>query len=44
MTTIVDESTRTMLISVVPTTLGGATSIGAGILRCGEVRQQYPAM
>ena len=44
MTTIVDESTRTTLISVVPTTAGGGTSIGAGIPRCGEVRQQYAAM
>ena len=39
MTTIVDEGTRTTLISVVPTTVGGGTSIGAGMLRCGEVSQ-----
>lgn len=38
MTTIVDESTRSTLVSVVPTTVGGGTSIGAGMLRCGEVR------
>jgi len=41
MTTIVAESTRTTLISVVPTTVGGGTSIGAGMLRCGEVLQAY---
>ena len=39
MTTIVDEGTRTTLISVVPTTVGGGTRIGAGMLRCGEVSQ-----
>ena len=37
MTVIVDETTRDTLVNVLPTTVGGGTGIGAGMLKCGEV-------
>lgn len=37
MTTIINETTRDSLVSVVPTKPGGGTSIGAGLRKCGQV-------
>ena len=41
MTVIVNETTRDTLVNVVPTTVGGGTGIGAGMLKCGEVSYRF---
>lgn len=38
MTVIGNETTRDDLVNVIPTSVGGGTGIGAGMLQCGEVR------
>ena len=37
MTTILDDTTRDYLVSTVPISAGGGTSIGAGMKKCKEV-------